>query len=201
MQKSLVVIDDLVADPDQLREAALRLTYPEHKAAFPGRNSFERIRLDGLDDIVSQAVGERLQPIVDGLSHGKFRISMAGDQGEGDIHIDMQAHWSGVYYLTPDQYCEGGTDFFRHKATGTDQAPTTADGVKQLGFDSYNAMVEQLVLKDGLDRSKWEHVMRVPMRYNRLILFRPWMWHTAGPGFGTTMENARLVYLLFYRSV
>ena len=40
--------------------------------------------------------------------------------------------------------------------------------------------------------------MTVPMRYNRLVLLRPWLWHTAGPGFGDNLENGRLVYLMFF---
>jgi hypothetical protein len=36
------------------------------------------------------------------------------------------------------------------------------------------------------------------MRFNRLLLLRPWLFHTAGPGFGDKPENARLVYLMFF---
>ena len=46
--------------------------------------------------------------------------------------------------------------------------------------------------------AKWERVMRVPMRFNRLVLFSPWQFHTSAPGFGTDDENARLVMLLFF---
>ena len=42
--------------------------------------------------------------------------------------------------------------------------------------------------------------MHVPMKFNRLILFRPWFFHDAGPGFGTDIRTGRLVYLLFYFS-
>jgi len=55
-----------------------------------------------------------------------------------------------------------------------------------------------IIEQDSLDESKWECVMRVPMRFNRLILLRPWLWHTAGPAFGDRPENGRLVFLLFY---
>jgi hypothetical protein len=42
--------------------------------------------------------------------------------------------------------------------------------------------------------------MQAPMRFNRLIMLRPWLWHTAGTGFGDSMENGRLVYLMFFAS-
>src|SRR5690606_11166195 len=35
--------------------------------------------------------------------------------------------------------------------------------------------------------------------YNRLVLFRPWYWHSHGENFGTTLEDTRLVQLFFFR--
>jgi hypothetical protein len=40
--------------------------------------------------------------------------------------------------------------------------------------------------------------MRLAMRFNRAIFYRPWLWHSAGPGFGEVPENARLVQLLSF---
>ena len=61
-------------------------------------------------------------------------------------------------------------------------------------------MTHGILGTDTMDDSKWEMTMRVPMRFNRLILIRPWLWHTAGESFGTTPENGRLVYLMFFES-
>jgi hypothetical protein len=38
------------------------------------------------------------------------------------------------------------------------------------------------------------------MKYNRLVLFRPWIFHNAGPGFGDSVENGRVIYPLFYNN-
>ena len=48
---------------------------------------------------------------------------------------------------------------------------------------------------------KWELTSVVPMRFNRLILLRPWLYHTAGPSFGDCPENCRLVHLFFFEGV
>ena len=66
---------------------------------------------------------------------------------------------------------------------------------------SYKDMHRDTVLKEGLDRSKWQHTMTVPMRFNRLVLLQPQYWHTASPGFGDRVENGRLVYLMFFTCV
>ncbi len=200
MQTSLLIVDDFLDNPHELRAAALRLDYPDIRGYFPGRNSLQRVTVTGLDAEVSRLVGEPLVPLVEGNSHAKFRITLADDVGRGDVHIDPQALWSGILYLSLPEHCEGGTDFFRHKRTGTERAPLNHQELAELGYETYDEMMEKMVVPESKDRSKWEHVMRVPMRFNRLVLLRPWLWHTAGPGFGDCLENGRLVYLMFYVS-
>ena len=55
-----------------------------------------------------------------------------------------------------------------------------------------------IIVKEGHDRSKWERTMTVPMRFNRLVLLQPHYWHTSGAGFGNSVEDGRLVYLMFF---
>lgn len=66
------------------------------------------------------------------------------------------------------------------------------------GFPSHDALIEEVVNRDTLRASAWERTMRVPMRFNRLILFSPWLFHNAGDGFGTSPENGRRVQLQFF---
>ncbi|MGH8072538.1 MAG: DUF6445 family protein, partial [Lysobacter sp.] len=81
---------------------------------------------------------------------------------------------------------------------GTDRAPFNDEEIAKMGFSSREAMYQQLIERDGTDDSKWEMTMHVPMRFNRLVMLRPWLWHTAGPAFGDRLENGRLVYLMFF---
>jgi Family of unknown function (DUF6445) len=199
MRTTLLIVDDFIDNAQGLREAALRLTYPEQKGAFPGRNSLERINIGGLEQEVSRLVGEPLLPIAPLESHAKCRLTLATDEGRGRVHID-QSHWSGILYLSRPEDCRGGTDFFRHIPTDSEQAPADRDELAARGYASFEEMHREIIAKDGTDETKWERTMTVPMRFNRLVLLRPWLWHTAGPGFGDRPENGRLVYLLFFRS-
>jgi hypothetical protein len=200
MPTSLIVVDDFLQDPYELRTAALRLTYPPQQGAFPGRNSLERIPLPGLSERISRLVGEPLQPVSPLESHTKCRITLASDVGRGKVHVD-RAHWSGILYLSRPQDCQGGTEFFRHKRTGTDRAPLNDAEVAAMGFASREAMYSQIIEKESNDDSQWERTMQIPMRFNRLIMLRPWLWHTAGQAFGDSLENGRLVYLMFFASL
>lgn len=198
MRTSLIVVDDFLDNAAELRAAALRLTYPPQEGAFPGRNAQERIDIPGLDAEVSRLVGEPLAALPR-LSHAKCRITLAADKGRARVHTD-ESHWSGILYLSRPEDCRGGTELFRHLPTDSDHASFNAAELAASGFASHEAMRREIVEKDSLDDSKWERVMNVPMRFNRLVLLRPWLWHTAGPGFGDSLENGRLVYLLFFRS-
>ena len=197
MPTSLIVVDDFFADALAFREAGLRLTYPEQDSMFPGCNSTDRLTIPGLDDYVSQLTGERLRPLPPPSSHAKFRLTLASDVGRAGVHTDP-GYWSGILYLSRPEDCQGGTEFFRHRRTNTDRRPMTDAEVTALGYKTYAESEHDILGRDTLDYSAWEPTMTVPMRFNRLLLLRPWLWHTAGPGFGDNRENGRLVYLLFY---
>ncbi len=102
--------------------------------------------------------------------------------------------------MSEPEHCAGGTDFFRHKRTGTDEAPSTPEALRAHGYSSFEEMHQDIVERDSLDEAAWELTMRVPMRFNRLILLRPWLWHTAGPGFGDNARNGRLIYVMFFEA-
>ena len=52
--------------------------------------------------------------------------------------------------------------------------------------------------KDTLKASAWEKSFTAPMRFNRLILFSPWLFHNSARGFGDSPETGRLAYLMFF---
>jgi len=200
MPVSLMVVDDFYGNIRELRQAALRLTYPEQQGPYPGRNSVERITLEGLSEEVSRLVGEPLVALDKDQAHGKCRIALGNDLGKAKVHVDP-SHWSGILYLNEPEHCQGGTEFFRHRETNTDRAPLSDQEAMHLyGAPSAKEWTANLLERDSLDDSKWEMTMRVPMRFNRLVLLRPWLWHTAGESFGNTIENGRLIYLMFFAS-
>lgn len=197
MPTSLIVVDDFLDNARELREAGLRLHYPPTQGNYPGRNSAQAVEVEGLEEEVSRLVGEPLVP-APGQAHGKFRIALAGDVGKARVHVDA-SHWSGILYLSEPGHCRGGTEFFRHRPTGTDRAAYDDAEAQAMGYPSAKQMVAD-ILEDTVDDSRWEMTMRVPMRFNRLVLLRPWLWHTAGENFGRTLEDGRLVYLMFFAS-
>ena len=197
MVPHLFVIDDFLRNADAVRGEALTLNYAV-QGRFPGLNSTEKLRIEGLDQVVSNIVRETVRaPWTKDFSHASCRLALESDDQPGRIHID-QSHWSGILYLSKPEDCRGGTEFFRHIPTGTDRLPMDQQSLEKSGYSSYEELQKEVLDTDALDRSKWEMTMSVPMRFNRLVLLQPHYWHTSGPGFGDSVENGRLVYLMFF---
>jgi hypothetical protein len=197
-----MIVDDFLADPWAARRAALALDYDPARqhGNFPGLNSSAPLDTAGVDAAVSRLLGLRLGP-APGTQHGHCRLTGKGAKGKSGVHIDP-ASYSGILYLSRPEDCArpdaGGTDFFRHKRTGLEAVPQDPARIAASGYIDINALVEDVVNKDTTLAAKWERTLRVPARFNRLLLFSPWQFHNAAPGFGTTPENSRLVMLLFF---
>lgn len=200
MTTTMIIVDDFLGNALEVREAALKLDYPqpEEKTYFPGRNSTQRVNVEGMEDEVSRLVRERLTP-TPGSGHGKFRVALAKDEGTAGVHID-ESHWSGILYLSLPEDCQGGTEFLHHIPTNTDHAPSNQAELGAMELNSYKDVWDKILWPDTNNESKWKRNFMVPMRFNRLILLRPWLWHNAGPGFGDSAANGRLVYLMFFDS-
>lgn len=201
MYQSIIIIDNFLTDPEYFRETARKMDFPyqEEMSNFPGRNSLQRLDAPDIDETIAEIVNEPLVPLRN-LSHAKFRLTLKDDVGRAKVHLD-NSQWSGILYLSKDDDVQSGTDFFKHKATNLDTALLSQEDIQRLGWgtpENANSEINNIIKRETNDDDKWEHIMRVPMKYNRLLLLRPWLWHTAGPGFGTNLDNGRLVYLLFY---
>lgn len=198
MLPSLLIIDDFLADPHAARAAALGLGYDPatRKGNYPGTLSTAPLAISGLEASVAQIIGVPVAP-QPGTSHGHCRLTLKGDRGVSGVHIDP-CFYSGILYLSRDEDARGGTDFFRHKRTGLEKVATDPLALAQSGYSDVNALVEDIVNRDTFHSARWERVMRVPMRFNRLILFSPWLFHNSADGFGADAQTGRLVHLQFY---
>jgi hypothetical protein len=205
MYTSQIIVDDFLLNPLEIRERALNLDYREPKTQknYPGINSRQRLDYPGLDNLVSELTGEQVVGSTAENAHGHCRVSLNGDDNRRklQIHIDFGLVWAGLLYLTLPESCQGGTEFYRHLESASDRAPIYPDELKAAGVQNYAEAGLSIIKKDSNDPLKWEHISTVPMRFNRLVLLRPWFYHTAGPSFGDRIENGRLVQLFFFEGV
>lgn len=141
-----------------------------------------------------------LEPTIDSSTNanGKIRFTQEKDPFKFHIHydVDVETKWAGVVYLSKEHPDTEGTSFWKHKRTGLEIAPNTPEGFAKYGWSSFHDL-RAFLETEGLDESLWEKTLSVPYKYNRLVLFRPWVLHSPGPAFGDTLETSRVVQTIF----
>ena len=197
-RKNLIVVDNFLQDPDGIRKYALGVNYELYGGRnWPGRDSAACHGEKEMTHACSEVVGEQLV-IKPENKCSYFRNTRIGEHGSQHIHFDPNPGliWAGVLYLTPTFHPTGGTKFWKHKETGWEFAPTNEEGA-QYGIKSYDQMLN-FFDTEGKDESKWICTDNISFKYNRLVMFNPFMWHSNGDWFGTSHEDARLVQLFFF---
>jgi len=179
----VVVVDNFLANPDEIRQLALEQEYKERHSAglrslthFP----FTEIYRPAFEQLINAGV----KPYgwdYEGTVNGCFQWCNA--KTPKVIHCDQQ-RWAGALYLTPDPPPESGTTLYRRKDSKARNAEehTDADFFKG-GF---------------FDQTLWEPVDQVGNFYNRLILWNGHTVHAASVYFGEKIENSRLFQVFFF---
>ncbi len=195
----IIILDDVLENPhdfiDQVVEK-LPMQYNElHKGdpdeVFPGYQSNIHLNLAE----VSKLTGHMIQKCTDfkniepDLVKVFYQINaMYSDREVPRIsiqpHIDP-AVYATVLYLSDG---EGGTSFFTHNATGLTNTENIHKpfkrteeywNLKEWVYD-FSPKATELVDNDTMLIDKvWEEQYHVPMKFNRMIIYPSFMWHTA----------------------
>ena len=198
MRRDIIVVDNFLDNPDDVREYALEQRYElRARKNWPGRDSSGTHGEEEMTKACSLVVGQQLS-INPQNKCSYFRCTQMGQHGSQHIHFDPNPGlvWAGVLYLTPIFHPTGGTKFWKHKETGWERAPTMEEGAKY-GIQNHEDMVK-FFNTEGKDESKWIETDNIGFKYNRLVMFNPYFWHSNGDLFGTHFDNARLVQLFFF---
>ncbi|GAB1595915.1 DUF6445 family protein [Lysobacter claricitrinus] len=198
------VVDYVLPQPDRVRERALArddwtLGWPHREESWPGARimpGLEPDELDGVEDRVKALTGASklwVQASPDGVTLNHNCIQAVGDnEGEVRPHTDSRAlcRYAAVLYLNPKVPDDCGTSFFRQRL------PTG-----QLGGNSvmppHNNLVEALGTRFVADGSFVEDIA-VPHRYNRLLVYRANLIHSATRYWGRTLETKRMAAVFFW---
>ncbi|MEQ8955881.1 MAG: DUF6445 family protein [Pseudomonadales bacterium] len=194
-----IIVDDFYTDPDKLVEVALEAIKQEElpRGNYAGVMTTKAYLGEQHRDIFRQLTMEK--SITSSTNaNGKIRFTKADDPFRFHIHydVDVETMWAGVVYLSKEHPETEGTCFWRHKRTGLEIAPNTVEGFAKYGWQNFEDL-RKFLETEGLDESLWEKTLSIPYKYNRLILFRPWLLHSPGPAFGDTLENCRVIQTLF----
>lgn len=198
------VLDDALDDPDAVRARALERTdwvegYPHRDESWPGMRVMPGLapsELAAVESRVMAATGVSklwVQSAPDGTSLNHNCIQVVGD-GECDArpHTDSRAlcRLAAVLYLNAAVPDDCGTSFYRQRMPGGSLGgnvvmPPHSNLVEALGtrFVPTNAFIEDV---------------QVPHRYNRLLVYRANMIHSATRYVGRTLADKRMAAVFFW---
>lgn len=199
---NLIVIDDFYRDPEAIRKMALHAEYRDVRCYnYPGFQSIHSYVSKEMCAKFIELVGRPLDISLHKITFGKFRIMLKGSASRLNVHMDGASDWAGLIYLNPPEQCEGGTAFYRHRETGLD-GPVEGKDLERFGFETWQALEDNIIERDTLRPEAWEETMFVGMKFNRLVLFRGGsMFHCHTHSFGTDKENARMTQNFFFDEV
>jgi len=183
----LVVIDNLVADPDQLVEMAAGKVFSDVTTYYPGVRTkvpltYQRFMIEKLNGVFADHFGLA----ANALRFTACHFSLVTTPAEKLTHLQRIPHVDSllsnelafIHYLFKTDL--GGTAFYRHRATGF-------ESVGQERIDEYMRVVE--AEKQGSDSPPpeyihgdtplYEQVNKQEGAFNRLLVYRRTSLHSA----------------------
>jgi len=187
MQDNLIIIDNFYQDPDAVRAHALSREFTV-KGNYPGNRTdcVPDKQREYLKTYFEERVLKRAITYWPDGYNTAFQYTT--EEATTWVHHDLTS-WAGVLYLTPNAPVESGTGIYRHKETGIYQ------------FKPGRPETELNYEKFLQDMTKWEQIAFVGNVYNRLVIYRGFLYHRSVlPGFGTDKNTGRLFQTFFFDS-
>ena len=201
---NLWVRDGVLPDPDAVRARCLaqprwNLGYPHRPEPWPGMRFPGALAPDELAHVeawVREATGSTRLWVETAPGGARLDCNVAQLVGASESgprpHTDRRdlCRYAAVIYLTPAPPPAGGTGFYRLRHP---------DGT--LGGNAcpppHNNLVEALKVT-RLPPDAWVEELRVDNVYNRIVLYKAALVHSASGYFGSTLEDKRLTAAFFW---
>ncbi len=197
---SVVVVDDFLRYPDEVRALALAQEYGADLRFFKGLRTHERFLWPNLREEFGRLLG---RPITEWLGHGANGVFQQTSQDDPLVwHHDSQGYAAAIY-LTPDPPPGSGTSFWRDRTYGCRRRPSHPLEAARLGNPERIKAAEGIVYDpyNFEHADNWELVESVAGLYNRLVIWDAALIHSATSYSNFkkgTEARARLVQLFFF---
>ncbi|KJY31720.1 DUF6445 family protein [Streptomyces sp. NRRL S-495] len=198
------VFDDVLPDPDAVRRRCLDRNdwtegYPYRPEAWPGLRTMpglEPEELARVEALVRKATGASrlwVQSTPGGGTLNHNCIQLVGTaESESRPHTDSRAlcRFAAVLYLSPGAPKDAGTGFYRQQFPGGRLGGNLVTA-------PHNNLVEALGTRH-VPADAFTEDVRVPNRYNRLLVYHANLIHSATSYHGLTLEERRMTAVFFW---
>ncbi len=198
------VQDDILPNAEEVSRRCYErddweLGAPHTAQAWPGRRAAQALMPDELERVeawvrkVTNAKRLWVEPVPEGRANYHNYAQLVGMAESGPRpHTDLRSEcrYAAVIYLTPQPDPQAGTSFYRLRY------PDGALGGNLFG-PQYVDLSQALGVK-SLPRSAWREDVRVENRFNRIVLYRGDLVHSASAYFGFEHADKRLTATFFW---
>lgn len=196
------VKDGALKDPNAattrcLKKEAWILGAPHRQESWPGMRSPDALtpaELAGVESWIVAALGIRSLAPGDPRTSHNFAQLVGGGDSVARPHVDHREYCdlAGVLYLHPYPATKhGGTSFYRLRAPDG-----TLDG--NLCPPAHSSLAT-VFGNQKVPLHAWEEEVEVTNVYNRLLVYRPDLVHSATSYFGTEFNFKRLTAVFFWK--
>ena len=135
------------------------------------------------EEVVFKQISDALRSRVTILDSSDNQLK---DGDNTPICCHLESDYIGVLYLSLplSNWGEFGVKFYSHKETGLDSYPT------QQQIQKYNITNIGKTFSQNLEN--WKEYGSIPVKHNRMVLFRSNLWHSYGNGFGSDLNTSML---------
>ncbi len=201
----VTILENFYEDPDAIRTFALSQRYQFRHELKDVPYVFPGCRTKDLS-VINKPMFEKVSKKIISLFHNtendymQWGIStnfqsVSEEYGHGVIHVDYDAVFAAVLYLSPNAPLDAGTSIFKPNKSFDKEKYEAAldDGVKR--FKAGNPKM------DTSYHAMFDEVLRINNVYNTLILYEGRHYHAANKFFGKTLKDSRLAQVFFVSKI
>tara|TARA_R100000008_G_C3566063_1_gene159208 strand:+ start:113 stop:739 length:627 start_codon:yes stop_codon:yes gene_type:complete len=207
----IIIQDNFLKDPYAMRSIALKQKY-----SSPADTHYPGYRTDidyDCSAIVKDIAIKHVLPTVRHLTKNPNLNSdlsafqyVTEDYDQGSFHIDVPNTYTCIIFLSPDPPDYSGTEV-------CDEHPDPSHGYFSQKYWDDMIEAKRSFYKDTSNRlnryrynnlrkkfmNKNKPIVKVPNKFNRMLLFDSPLFHRAQKFFGTSIGNSRLTFVTFFK--
>lgn len=201
--QQIIIDDNFFTDPEQMRKLFTNLEFVENDNVLRGKicpmQFVNDDMLNYMQQLVGVPAGVTAFEFVPGS--GSFILNQETDTPSRAVCVqypDLMTQWVGVVCLSnpPDPHF---LKFYKHNRTGWDGIPTDPSKLSEERLYSYEHVDTFIQFENHQWEEKWTETSRIELKQNRLILFRPWLFHSYADVYGDSNDTARLLQFFFLK--
>lgn len=201
----VTILENFYEDPDAVRTFALSQKYQFRHELKDVPYVFPGCRTKDLS-VINRPLFEKVSKKIISLFHNaendymQWAIStnfqsVSEEYGQGVIHVDHNAVFAAVLYLSPDAPLDAGTSIFKPNSIFDEEKYEAALKANDKRFHNGDPKM------DIGYHSMFDEILRINNVYNTLILYEGRHYHAANKFFGKTLKDSRLAQVFFVSKI